>query len=178
MPTGGQGPWAVKRPATVSATKPEAMPPRFRWRVCVALAIATVAPAQIIDYHQHLYSPVAGPISIPGWKGVTADELIPLMDAAGIRRAVVLSTAYSLANPHKPPVPDERDAIRKDNDWTSAEVAKYPDRLIGFCSVNPLRSYAVEEIDRCAKDSNLRTGLKLHFGNSEWMSTIPRNLRN
>lgn len=131
------------------------------------LAIAALAPVQIIDYHQHLYSPIAGPISISGWSGVTADELIPLMDAAHIDRAIVLSTAYSLANPHKPTVPNEREAVRMDNDWTSAQVAKYPNRLIGFCSVNPIRPYAVEEIDRCAKDPNLRTGLKLHFGNSD-----------
>lgn len=129
--------------------------------------LALAATAQIIDYHQHLYSPVAGPISIAGWKGVTADELIPLMDEAHISRAVILSTAYSLANPHKPPVPNELVAVRNDNDWTSAQVALYPDRLVGFCSVNPLKSYAVEEINRCAKDPNLRTGLKLHFGNSD-----------
>lgn len=54
-----------------------------------------------------------------------------------------------------------------ENDWTSAQVAKYPDRLLGFCSVNPLRPYALEEIARCAKDPHLRTGLKLHFGNSD-----------
>lgn len=135
--------------------------------VVLAFAVSVTANAQIIDYHQHLYSPFAGPISIAGWKGVTADELISLMDAANIRQAVVLSTAYSLANPHKAAVPNEREAVRKDNDWTSAQIAKYPDRLIGFCSVNPLRSYAVEEIERCAKDPGLRTGLKLHFGNSD-----------
>lgn len=131
------------------------------------LAAAALTPAQIIDYHQHLYSPVAGPISIPGWNGVTARELIALMDEAHISRAVVLSTAYSLANPHKPPVPSEREAVARDNDWTGAQVALYPARLTGFCSVNPLRPYAVAEIDRCAKDPNLRTGLKLHFGNSD-----------
>jgi predicted TIM-barrel fold metal-dependent hydrolase len=133
----------------------------------ILLAVAASSTAQIIDYHQHLYSPVAGPISIAGWKGVTADELIHLMDEAHISRAVILSTAYSLANPHKPPVPNERVAVRNDNDWTSAQVALYPDRLIGFCSVNPLKPYAVDEINRCAKDPNLRTGLKLHFGNSD-----------
>jgi predicted TIM-barrel fold metal-dependent hydrolase len=31
-----------------------------------------------------------------------------------------------------------------ENHWTSAQVAKYPHRLIGFCSVNPLRPYAVD----------------------------------
>jgi predicted TIM-barrel fold metal-dependent hydrolase len=133
----------------------------------VLLAVAALAPAQIIDYHQHLYSPVAGPISIAGWQGVTADELIHLMNEAHVSRAVVLSTAYSLANPHKPPVANEREAVRNDNDWTSAQVARYPERLTGFCSVNPLKPYAVEEVERCAKDPNLRTGLKLHFGNSD-----------
>ena len=139
----------------------------IRFLALVLCAVATFASAQIIDYHQHLYSPVAGPISLAGWKGVTADELIRLMDEAHISHAVVLSTAYSLANPHKPPVPNEREAVRDDNNWTSAEVAKYPDRLTGFCSVNPLKPYAVEEINRCAKDPNLRRGLKLHFGNSD-----------
>jgi predicted TIM-barrel fold metal-dependent hydrolase len=139
----------------------------IRFLASVLFAVATFASAQIIDYHQHLYSSVAGPISVAGWKGVTAEELILLMDEANVSRAVVLSTAYSLANPHKPPVPNEREAVRNDNDWTSAQVAMYPDRLTGFCSVNPLKPYAVQEINRCAKDPNLRTGLKLHFGNSD-----------
>ena len=47
------------------------------------------------------------------------------------------------------------------------QVVRYPRRLIGFCSVNPLRDYALREIERCSKDPNLRTGLKLHFGNSD-----------
>ena len=38
---------------------------------------------------------------------------------------------------------------------------------MAFCSVNPLRPYALEEIARCARDPRLRNGLKLHFGNSD-----------
>ena len=39
----------------------------------------------------------------------------------------------------------------------------------GFCSVNPLKDYAIEELARCAKDPQLQLhiGLKLHFGNSD-----------
>jgi predicted TIM-barrel fold metal-dependent hydrolase len=123
--------------------------------------------AEVIDYHQHLYSPEAGARSSPGPKGISASDLIADLDAAGIHRAVVLSVAYSFSNPDKPSIPDEYAHVMAENDWTSAQVAKYPDRLLGFCSVNPLRPYALEEIARCAKDSNLRTGLKLHFGNSD-----------
>jgi predicted TIM-barrel fold metal-dependent hydrolase len=43
----------------------------------------------------------------------------------------------------------------------------YPNRLVAFCGVNPLRDYALQEIDRCAADPRLRRGLKLHFGNSD-----------
>ena len=146
----------------------EPMRPGVCSRVFFAFAIATLAPAQIIDYHQHLYSPFAGPISISGWKGVTADELISLMDAANIRRAVVLSTAYSLANPHKPAIPNEREAVGKDNDWISAQVAKYPERLIGFCSVNPLRSYAVRA---CCGDS--RAFVCFHLAPSLGLPPLP-----
>ena len=123
--------------------------------------------AEIIDYHQHLFSPEAGARSSPGPRGIDADTLIAQLDAAGIQRAVVLSVAYSFSNPNKPPVANEYAHVRAENDWTSAQAGKYPSRLIAFCSVNPLKAYALEEIARCAKDKSLRTGLKLHFGNSD-----------
>jgi predicted TIM-barrel fold metal-dependent hydrolase len=44
-------------------------------------------------------------------------------------------------------------------------VSKFPDRLAAFCSFNPLKEYALAEIERCAKLPNVK-GLKLHFGNS------------
>ncbi len=123
--------------------------------------------AEIIDYHEHLYSPEAGARSSPGPKGIDADYLVAHLDAAGISRAVVLSVAYSFSNPNKAAVPNEYVHVMDENNWTSAQVAKYPRRLLGFCSVNPLRAYALKEIARCARDPNLRTGLKLHFGNSD-----------
>lgn len=101
----------------------------------------------------------AGPSPIP------ADTLVAQMDAAGVRRAVVLSLGYTWASVTRPPVPDEYARVREENDWTAREAARFPDRLVAFCGVNPLRDYAVEEIGRCARE--LRAGgLKLHFGNS------------
>jgi len=142
--------------------------------LCLILTAGLTCPANqadssagIVDYHQHLYSPEAGGRSSPGPKGIDADDLIAQLDAAGIARAVVLSVAYSFSNPNKPKVEDEYAHVRAENDWTSAQVAKYPHRLLGFCSVDPLKPYALKEIDRCAKDPYLRTGLKLHFGNSD-----------
>ncbi len=80
---------------------------------------------------------------------------------------MVLSDAYGFSNTFKSPGADEYARVRAENDWVSEQVGKYPDRLTRFCAVNPLRAYAVEEVERCAKDPNVRTGLNLHFGNSD-----------
>ena len=120
----------------------------------------------VADHHQHLYSPVIAPASQIA--PITARDLVALLDAAGIRRAVVLSQAYAFGNPNRAtPVQNEPARVIEENDWTSGQVAQFPDRLVGFCGVSPLRDYALEEIARCANDPHLRTGLKLHFGNSD-----------
>jgi uncharacterized protein len=92
-----------------------------------------------------------------------ANEVIAAIDVAGIRRAVVLSGAYLIGTPDMP-IENERNEVRRENDWTAAEARRFPDRLVPFASVNPLREYAVDEVTRCAR-AGLR-GLKLHFTNS------------
>ena len=104
-----------------------------------------------------------GPVAAA--KPRTAADLIAQLDAEGIKRAVVLSTAYIFEQPSRN-VDHAEEKLKRDNDWTSKQVALFPDRLIGFCGVNPLKDYALEELARCAADPNLRRGLKLHFGNS------------
>lgn len=92
----------------------------------------------------------------------TAEQLVAQLDAAGIRKGVVLSNAYYFDSVRPEPVPHEYDKIRAENDWTAREVAKAGDRLVAFCSFNPLRDYALAELDRCAAGRRFR-GLKLHF---------------
>ncbi len=130
----------------------------------------TAIPAPLADHHQHLFSPaIASLISPPppatAVSPITAADLIRLLDAAGIRRAVVLSIAYIYGQPTRK-VDNEYDKVKTENDWTSHQVAQFPDRLRGFCGLNPLKDYALMELARCSKDPNLHYGLKLHFGNS------------
>jgi predicted TIM-barrel fold metal-dependent hydrolase len=73
-------------------------------------------------------------------------------------------------------VENEYSRVRAENDWTSQQVARYPDRLRGFCGFNPLRDYALQELARCAQHPHLRTGIKLHFGNSDVQLEIPEHL--
>jgi predicted TIM-barrel fold metal-dependent hydrolase len=96
---------------------------------------------------------------------VTAPQLVTQLDDAGIRRAVVLSLAYWFGSARSTPIEDEYAKVKAENDWTAAQVARFPDRLVAFCSFNPLKEYAAAELDRCAEHQNI-VGLKLHFANS------------
>jgi hypothetical protein len=65
-----------------------------------------------IDYHQHLLSPSAARLgSLP--HAFTARDLIPLLDAAGVERALVLSLAYQYGNPNRPAVKEEYARARR-----------------------------------------------------------------
>jgi uncharacterized protein len=95
-------------------------------------------------------------------------ELVRRMDADGIRRAFVLSTAYQMAsdvNAHAVDEAEEQRRLSAENDYTAVECARFPNRLVPFLSVNPKRSYAVAEIDRCIDKHRMR-GMKLHLWNS------------
>jgi predicted TIM-barrel fold metal-dependent hydrolase len=98
-----------------------------------------------------------------------------LLDAAGIRRAAVLSFAYRYGRPGEEPK-DEYAKVRAENDWAAAQAAQFPKRLLAFCSFNPLKDYALGELGRCAGSPNLRHGIKLHFGNSDVQLENPEHL--
>lgn len=96
----------------------------------------------------------------------TAEQLIAQLDEAGIQRAAILSVAYWFGSPIMPKAEgDEYTNVKAENDWTAKEAARFPERLVAFCSFNPLKDYAVQEIERCSKLPQVK-GLKLHFGNS------------
>ena len=118
--------------------------------------------APLIDYHQHLVSPAFAPIvKLPERDG---RALLSELDAAGIRKAVVLSVAYSFADERKK-LENPDGLTRAENDWTSAQVVAARGRLIGFCSANPLRPAAIGELERCLTLPGMK-GIKLHLGNS------------
>lgn len=128
--------------------------------------------APLVDYHQHLVSPAFAPIvKLPERDGAA---LVRELDAAGIERAVVLSVGYSFADERKG-LNDPDRLTREQNDWTAAEVAKHPTRLIGFCSANPHRAAAVTELERCLKLPGM-AGIKLHLGNSGLSLRDPAHL--
>lgn len=114
-----------------------------------------------VDYHQHLVSPAFAPVAkLPERDG---QALLRELDAAGVQRAVVLSVGYSFADERKA-LPDPDGLTRAENDWTSSQVARSGGRLIGFCSANPMRPAALQELERCLALPGM-AGIKQHLGN-------------
>lgn len=137
------------------------------------LVAAQGAPA--VDHHQHLFSPGILALIKPGPSGppqILASDVIKHLDDAGIQRAVLLSTAYMYGKPNRQ-VEDEIAKVRAENDWTGAQAAQFPDRLLAFCGIAPNKDYALEEIERCARSPQLRRGIKLHLGNSDMQLENP-----
>ncbi|MFC0252122.1 amidohydrolase family protein [Massilia consociata] len=137
-------------------------------------------PAPAADHHQHLFSPgiIALLAPAPGpdaLRELPAGELVGYLDAAGIRRAAVLSVAYMYGKPGRA-VEDEYAKVKAENDWTAAQAAHYPDRLRALCGFNPLKDYALAELARCAAHPGLRHGIKMHFGNSDVQLDNPAHL--
>jgi predicted TIM-barrel fold metal-dependent hydrolase len=141
---------------------------------CAAVLLAAqpvlaAEPVPLADHHQHLFSPATATLlaannTVP--QVLTARDVVALLDAARIQRAVLLSVAYVYGSPARS-IDDEYAKVRAENDWNGLQAAQYPDRLIAFCSFNPLKDYALDELARCARSPNLNHGIKLHFGNSD-----------
>lgn len=153
--------------------------------MAVNLAAATgtsvQAPAVIrVDHHTHLNSPAIQAFLPDFCRSVarfgkcdpalttpqTPADLLAAMDKAGIRQALVLSTAYLAESPMvRPPRADAADLLRVANDWTVELAREHPDRFRAFISVDPLHATALPEIARWKGDSAV-TGLKLHLTSS------------
>jgi uncharacterized protein len=154
---------------------------KFCYLMLLMLGAAPVVgqSAPAADHHQHLFSPAlirmlkdAGSETPPP---ITASDLIPLLDSAGIRRATLLSLAYMYGRPGRN-VEDEYAKVRAENDWTAAQAAQYSGRLIAFCSFNPLKEYALKELERCSRTRGLNHGIKLHLGNSDVQLDNPEHV--
>jgi predicted TIM-barrel fold metal-dependent hydrolase len=156
-----------------------------KWRsgllavVVAALAAACGSPAVRVppaaDHHMHLQSArtvsvllrlkqaFKEPIEPADRQVLGGAEAVAALDAGGVRRGVVLSGAYLLGTSDIV-VADEQRMVSDENAWTAKEAARYPSRLVGFCSVNPLKDYAESEVAHCAAIG--LGGLKLHFTSS------------
>ncbi|QOY92863.1 amidohydrolase family protein [Massilia sp. UMI-21] len=136
--------------------------------LCAALAAPAVCAAPVVtaplaDHHQYVYSPAAAAYMSSATtllRPVSAQDLIPQLDAAGIERAALLSVAHvygQLLRSQR----EEYARVRAENDWAARQAAEFPERLVALCSVDPLKEYALAELARCAASPGFGRGIKL-----------------
>ncbi len=110
----------------------------------------------IIDFHTHIFPPAirenrseyvdsdpcfAILYSRPKAKLATADELVADMDKEGIDISVVLNIGWTT-----------HELCVRTNDYILESIARYPQRLIGFGTVQPnAHDAALDEIERCVR---------------------------
>jgi predicted TIM-barrel fold metal-dependent hydrolase len=137
---------------------------RRAFLIAVLMTTPAFARAPLVDHHQHLMNVS---MAESAEKSIDAKKLIAMLDDAGIKRAVVLSNAFMYGNPRANPLPDEYAQVLAENNWTLEQAAQFPNRLVVFCSFNPLKDYALTELARCEGDRRFGRGIKLQFAASD-----------
>jgi predicted TIM-barrel fold metal-dependent hydrolase len=130
------------------------------------------------DHHMHLGSPdicerLGDCLEANQPSAVYAADVVAALDQAQVHRGVVISSAY-LYGWDELGLDDDAVAtwMRRENEFTAAQVRQYPDRLVGFLSVDPLRPSAIRELRHWQGSADL-IGLKLHFTPSGMDLTNP-----
>ena len=110
-------------------------------------------------------------VALPG------QEAIRALNDAGLSKGAILSLAYWFGMPE---VADTRfsdpEFVRAENAFVASEVRRFPGRLVGFFSINPLSDYAVDEVRYWAEHGGL-AGLKLHLANSAFEFDDPGHMK-
>ena len=110
----------------------------------------------IVDFHTHIFPPgirdnresYSGRdpcfdvlYANPKAKIATAEDIVHNMDEEGIDVSVVLNIGWS-----------NHELCVETNDYIMEAIARYPERLVGFCAVQPLAGdRAVKELERCVR---------------------------
>jgi predicted TIM-barrel fold metal-dependent hydrolase len=111
----------------------------------------------IIDFHTHVVPPgikerrdkylgrdacFSMLYAEPKAKLITAEELVAAMDKYEIDKSVILNLGWT-----------SHELCIETNDYILESVARFPKRLIGFCTVQPLAGdEAIKELERCTRN--------------------------
>lgn len=110
----------------------------------------------IIDFHTHIFPEAVREdrgayfkgepafellYDSPKSKMVGAEEIVSAMDNQSVDRSVVFGFPWK-----------DIATCRMHNDYVLDAVKKFPDRLIGFCCLDPAHPDAAEEAERCLKE--------------------------
>ncbi|HIJ57633.1 MAG TPA: amidohydrolase [Deltaproteobacteria bacterium] len=123
----------------------------------------------IIDFHTHIFPPEiknhrdarfsSEPdfkllYGFPKAKIATTEDLITAMDENGVHQSVVFGFPWK-----------NSETVKAHNDYILGAVAEYPERLKGFCCVDPMNDRSAAEVIRCLNAGLSGVGEIAYYGN-------------
>lgn len=148
---------------------------------CIAAGQSSNVPvAGATDGHVHILSPEL----IKIWKGLgipfsRPDEYYSDIDVilknTAVKRIDLTSMAHVYSSEEFGGFKNEHELVEKENSYVAAARDKYPKKVRAFCSIDPLRDYAQEELERC-RGALKMDGIKLHHNANQVYLTVPAHL--
>jgi predicted TIM-barrel fold metal-dependent hydrolase len=132
------------------------------------------------DAHVHILSPEL----IKIWKGLgipfsRPDEYYSDIDVilknTGTKRIDLISMAHVFSSSEFGTFENERELVEAENSYVAAARNRYPKKVKAYCSVDPLRDYAINELERCRSQLKM-DGIKLHHNANQVYLTVPTHL--
>jgi len=158
----------------------------------VAKRTVTTTPliAPRVDHHVHLGSPALADqmdeidkldptafqyLSRDIFKRPTPADALHILDEAGVKRAVVLSTAYMFVPSGDVTDPKAAHAMREENRFIVDTGLASHGRFITFIAINPLAANAQDEFDYWKGKPGV-SGIKLHLGGAGFHASSPQQV--
>lgn len=149
--------------------------------LCVtAVSVAANPMRALTDGHVHILSPEL----IKIWKGLgipfsRPDEYYSDIDVilrnTAVRRIDLISMAHVFSSAEFGGFKNERELVERENAYVAAARDKHPKKVRAFCSIDPLREYALPELERCRTQLKM-DGIKLHHNANQVYLTVPEHL--
>jgi predicted TIM-barrel fold metal-dependent hydrolase len=156
----------------------------FRSALLVVAVTAVVSSQpkapEITDGHVHILSPEL----IKIWKGLGVpfsrpddhySDIDVILKNTGAKRIDLISMAHVFSSEEFGGFENERELVEKENSWVAAARDKHRKKINAYCSVDPLREYALAELERCRTLLKM-DGIKLHHNANQVYLTVPEHL--
>ena len=163
---------------------------RFHILLILSTALFCVKPVKAFDIaieitpqtdgHVHILSPEL----IRIWKGLGIpfsrpdeyySDIYVILKNAAVDRIDLISMAHVFSSEEFGGFKNERELVEKENNYVASARDKYPKKVRAFCSVDPLRDYALDELERCRTGLGM-DGIKLHHNANQVYLTVPEHL--
>ncbi len=132
------------------------------------------------DGHVHILSPEL----IRIWKGLgipfsrsddNYSDIGVILKNTATKQIDLISMAHVYSSEEFGGFRNERELVEAENSYVAAARDKHPKNVRAFCSVDPLRDYALEELERCRTQLKM-DGIKLHHNANQVYLTVPAHL--